>query len=57
MSIMRHLLDYLNKVLVRELHIAYGALPRLDSIWQQVCYNSCRQLEGPQNLWNKGPGR
>ena len=56
MRIMRHLLDYLNRLLVRELHMAYGALLRLDLTWQQAYYNSCRQLEGPRNLWNKGPG-
>ena len=35
----------------------YDALPRFDSTWQQACYNFCRQLEGPRNLWSKGPGR
>ena len=57
MSTMRYLLDYLNRILVWELHMGSGALLRLDSTWQQACYNSCRQLEGLQNLWNKDPGR
>lgn len=55
MSIMRHLLDYLDKILAWELHNTDGALLRLDSTWQQAYYNSCRRLEGRRNPWNKGP--